>query len=303
MSLGELARPITIYWDLTPLPAIPPEYTQICQQICAIKPLQLHLLDCGPSLDQPCFSILEQMQGTPLAIVLTTVPTNISKACLDRLHNLGLRGLLLRASSYVELAGIPTIRDDVGSRFATGIAFQVNQENWLELPRVVAFCLEHGISSLTLPMQRLYGDEPPFIPAALEQSRLTEHFAKLDYSSLRLTIHDPFLWRAFNPTTPFPGGGCQAANTMLAISPDGTVYPCPTLPLALGNLHASTLEEILASAAKKDQRAMLRETPEECGVCEELKQCRGGCRGRSLVLHGSVCSLDPACELLSNITN
>jgi len=303
VSLGELARPITIYWDLTPLPPIAPDYGQICLQITAVKPLQLHLLDCSPNLDQPCFAILEQMRDTPLAIVLTTDPASISKTCLDRLHNLRLRGLLLRASSFAELAGIPAIRDDVGSRFATGVAFQVNQKNWLELPTVVAFCLEHGISSLTLPMQRLYGDEPPFIPAAHEQSRLTELLAGLDYSAMRLTIHDPFLWRAFNPTSPFPGGGCQAANTMLAISPDGTVYPCPTLPLVLGNLHASTLEEILASAAKKDQRAMLRETPEECGVCEELKQCRGGCRGRSLVLHGSVCSLDPACEQFSNNTN
>jgi len=296
VSLGELARPITIYWDLTPLPPIAPDYGQICLQITAVKPLQLHLLDCGPALDQTCFSILEQMRGTPLAVVLTTVPNNISEASLDRLHNLGLRGLLLYAASCAELAGITAIRDDVGGRFATGIAFQVNHGNWQELPRVVTFCLEHGISSLTLPMQRLYGDEPAFTLAAQEQATLTELLARLDYSALRLTIHDPFLWRAFNPTTPFPGGGCQAANTMLAISPDGTVYPCPTLPLALGNLHTSTLTEILASAAKIDMRKMLRELPEACGDCAELHQCRGGCRGRSYVLQGSACSLDPACE-------
>lgn len=296
MSLGELARPITIYWDLTPVPPIAPAYVDICPQIVAVKPMQLHLLDCGPVLDHPCFSILEQLQGTPLAIVLTTVPASISESCLARLHSLGLRGLLLSASSCADLAAVPAIRDAVAGRFATGISYQVNQWNWQELPHVVAFCLEQGISSLTLPMQRLYGDEPIFLPAAQEQSWLAENLAKLDYKTLRLTIHDPFLWRAFNPVTPFPGGGCQAANTMLAISPDGTVYPCPTLPLALGNLQTSTLAEILASAAKGDIRAMLRQLPAACAHCEELEQCRGGCRGRSYVLQGSASALDPACN-------
>lgn len=296
MSLGELARPITLYWDLTPAPSIAPDYTQICHQISTIKPLQLHLLDCGPTLDQPCFSILEQMQGTPLAVVLTTVSSALSASCLDRLHTLHLRGLLLRASSYAELAVIPEIRAAVEGRFATGISFLVNQENWQELPQVVTFCLEQGISSLTLPMQRLYRDEPLFMLSAREQSIHTELLAKLDYSALRLTIHDPFLWRAFNPTTPFPGGGCQAANTMLAISPNGTVYPCPTLPVTLGSLNTTTLAEILSSAAKKDMRSMLCQPPPPCADCEELNQCRGGCRGRTYLLKGTICDIDPACD-------
>lgn len=295
MSLGELARPITIYWDLTPAPLNAPDYKEICLQISAIKPLQLHLLDCSPTLDQSCFSILEQMRGATPAIVLTALGNSITAFVLDRLHTLGLRGLLLCASAYTELAGIPAIRDKVAGRFATGIAFQVNQDNWRDLPQLVAFCLEQGIASLTLPMQRLYREEPVFMPKAQEQAMLAEQLSKLDYSALRLTIHDPFLWRAFNPVTPFPGGGCQAANTMLAIGPDGTVYPCPALPLSLGSLHVTTLAEILASTAKKDVREMLRQLPAACALCDELKQCRGGCRGRSHVLDGSVQNLDPVC--------
>lgn len=296
MSLGELARPITIYWDLTPLPSLLPDYSQICLQISAVKPLQLHLFDCSSTLGQPCLSILEQMQHTPMAIVLTTVMAGLSAPCLDRLHSLRLRGLLLYTSSYAELADITAIRDVVGSRFAIGIAFQVNGGNWQDLPHVVTFCLEHGISSLTLPMQRLCCDEPLFTPAAREQSMLSELLAKLDYSALRLTIHDPFLWRAFNPITPFPGGGCQAANTMLAIGPDGTVYPCPTLPLALGNLNSTTLAEILASTSKKELRRELLQAPEQCVVCKELKQCFGGCRGRTYAMTGKLSGLDPACR-------
>src|SRR6185369_5624414 len=66
VNLGELARPITIYWDLTPLPEFLPDYVRICGQVAAIKPLQLHLLDGGSSLSAACFSILEQVRNTPL---------------------------------------------------------------------------------------------------------------------------------------------------------------------------------------------------------------------------------------------
>ena len=236
-----------------------------------------------------------------MAVILTTVISGLSTPHLDRFQNLGLRGLLFSVSSCAELSGIPALRDEVAGRFATGIAFQVDQGNWQELPQVVTFCIERGIPSLTLPMQRLYNHSDPFMLSAGEQSKLTELLATLDYSAIRLTIHDPFLWRAFNPTTPFPGGGCQAANTMLAIAPDGAVYPCPTLPLTLGNLHTSSLTDILASTAKKDVRRMLLEHPAACATCEELNQCRGGCRGRSYVLQGSLSAVDPACEL--NPTN
>ena len=230
-----------------------------------------------------------------MAVILTALPTSLTASTLDRLNAHRLRGLLLYASSFADLAGGAAIRDAVAGRFATGISFAVNQENWQDLPRVAKFCTEQGFS-LTLPMQRLYGYEPPFMLTAPEHTQLTEMLAKLYYNALRLTIHDPFLWRAFNPATPFPGGGCQAANTMLAISPDGAVYPCPALPLALGNLYTSTLAELLSSKEKKDVRNMLLQTPEACSVCNELGQCRGGCRGRSYVLQGSICCLDPACD-------
>lgn len=296
MSLGELARPITIYWDITPLPPFPLDYPLICTQIKESKPLQLHLLDKTSPLSQPVYSILGQFQGTSIATVLTTVLHGLNSSCLDRLASLGLRGLLLCTASYSEMAGIPATVDAVGGRFATGVAFQVNRQNWEELPQVVEFCLEHCILSLTLPMQRLYDNESPLVLDLHEQTMLAESLAKLDYSSLRLTIHDPFLWRAFNKAIPFPGGGCQAANTMLAIAPDGTVYPCPTLPLPLGNLQTSTLTEILASTIKKDVRRMLLEPPTACATCEDLRECRGGCRGRSYVVRGELSGIDPACD-------
>ncbi|MFH1026698.1 MAG: SPASM domain-containing protein, partial [Pseudomonadota bacterium] len=255
MSLGELARPITIYWDLTPAPALAPDFGRICDQLKEINPLQLHLLDSGVSAS---LYILEHLRGAPLAVVLTTDPVALTTALIESLHTLGLRGLLLQSSSCADLVEAKAVREVAGGRIATGIAFQVNRENWQDLPQVVDFCLQQGFASLTLPMQRLYGDEPVFQLTAMEQAQLTESLIGLDHSAQRLTIHDPFLWRAFNPCIPFPGNGCQAANTMLAIAPDGTVYPCPALPLALGSLADIELKELLIGDAKKSFRAQIR---------------------------------------------
>lgn len=295
MSLGELTRPITIYWDLTPTPPLPPDYNLICNQIKEAKPLQLHLLDCNPG--NTSLKIVSFFKGAPLAVILTTNPVVLSTTLLDNLHDSGLKGLLLKVSSYAELAEAKSVKDAIANRIATGIAFQVNRENWKELPQVVNYCLEQGVGSLTLPMQRLYGSEPILQMTAGEQALLTQSLKQVTFDSLRLTIHDPFLWRAFNPGTPFPGNGCQAANTMLAITPDGTVYPCPALPIPLGKLPESTLAQVISSINKKDLRQSLRQPPKDCVACIEVSHCLGGCRGRTYIKEGELSAVDPACPV------
>jgi GeoRSP system SPASM domain protein len=145
-------------------------------------------------------------------------------------------------------------------------------------------------------MQRLYGAGVPFFLTAREQRVLADALdAAGGTSGLTLTIHDPFLWRAFNPGIPFPQGGCQAANTMIAIAPDGGVYPCPTLPVRLGTIGEAPLKEIIASAAKKEFRQKLLDHPGACRECGEVTVCKGGCRGRAYVMHQSMEGDDPAC--------
>jgi GeoRSP system SPASM domain protein len=146
-------------------------------------------------------------------------------------------------------------------------------------------------------MQRLCCGEIPFFLNRREQRELAAFLvAAGGVEGLNLTIHDPFLWRAFYPDVPFPQGGCQAANTMLAIAPDGGVYPCPALPVRLGTVGERSLKEIAASPAKKEFRRTLLEHPGACRDCGELADCRGGCRGRAYVLHGSLDGVDEACR-------
>lgn len=286
----ELALPITVYWDLALCTQPDASLPGICDEILACRPLMLQLYDPSPIQGDGVRAILERFRGEPLSVSLTVHPSYLNSLGGITPKELGVKELLVACDGLEVVKNIPV-------RAETGISFFVNRENWRDLPAVVSVCAERGISRLVLPMQRLYNGEEPFLLSRDEQELLASSIAAVGgVSSLSLTIHDPFLWRAFNPGMPFPQAGCQAANTMIALSPDGGVYPCPTLPYRLGEIGSASLKEIITSPAKKELRKRILLHPAACSACDEVAICRGGCRGRSYVLHESFDDVDDACR-------
>jgi GeoRSP system SPASM domain protein len=256
--------------------------------------LQLHVPDLQPG--DGLLDLLDRLKDTRIAVSLT-VPSAILDISAAALLDCGLKELLLSAGCPDDLVGGIGVLSTISSQTTLGISFVVARDNWRQLPRLVAFCRKEGIKRLVLPMQRLYHRETPFFITRVEQQELADSLAESGAAEgLNLTIHDPFLWRAFNPGIPFPQAGCQAANTMIAIAPDGGVYPCPTLPVLLGSIGEMPLQEIISSPAKKEFRRSLLKAPGTCCDCAEIAVCRGGCRGRGLVQQGSLDGLDEACR-------
>lgn len=300
----ELATPITIFWDLPADRTDTGFLLRICAEIMACHPLMLHLSEPGPGIGEGTAAVLDRLKSAPVAVSLTIPPSAHNGAARAFLYDQGLKEILLAVEHLEDLSTLlhGGIRGKNGAKPGAvqptlGISFTVTLENWRELPALVALCREQGIPRLVLPMQRLYNDEPPFFLNREKQRHLYELLtAAGGLDGLDLTIHDPFLWRASYPGLPFPQGGCQAANTMLAVAPDGSVYPCPALPVLLGRIGEAALKEIVALTTKKEFRCLLLENPEGCRDCRELVDCRGGCRGRSYVVHGSLDGTDPACD-------
>jgi GeoRSP system SPASM domain protein len=286
----ELTLPITVYWDLAQDTPLDDNLLQICDSIVECRPLMLQLYDSSDLPGKAVKAILERFKNTPIAVILTIPYSQLTSLAETSNEELGVKELLIACENGAFLESLHSVPD-------VGLSFFVNRSNWHELPEIVSFCRNRTSKRLVLPMQRLYNGEEPFFLNKSEQSVLEDALAAIGGSSeLRLTIHDPFLWRAFNPGIPFPQGGCQAANTMIAISPDGGVYPCPTLPERLGYIGAASLKEIITSPAKKDLRSRIVRFPDACSSCLEIAVCRGGCRGRSYVAHGSFNAIDDACQ-------
>lgn len=286
----ELSLPITVYWDLAMNAPDSELLPRFCSEILECHPLMLQLYDPSPKLSAAVVMILKRFKGEQVAVSLT-LPVSSLLFDKDLLAEVRLKELLITSDNLKSITEFPFSAE-------VGLSFSVNSNNWRELPSVITFCRNHGINRLVLPMQRLFYGEEPFYLAKIEQFELEKALVKVGgVAGLRLTIHDPFLWRAFNPGIPFPQGGCQAANTMVAISPDDSVYPCPTMPYKIGTIgDVLSLKEIINSAAKKELRSRILGVPDACNSCQELSVCKGGCRGRSLLIHGSFDGVDDACR-------
>lgn len=291
----ELKVPIRLYWDVSPAPAGNVlDYPSLCRDILSLRILSINLSDLTPCLSEASWSILQSLKGRGAAVSLTVAPESLTPDLPEQLAELGVRALLVRVDDAEQLPSLPQMWQ---SAPAAGICFDVTAASWRQLPDVLRYCRCNGISLLSLPMQRLQEKGPTFqltpgekteLAALLEQEPVPE--------GLKLTIHDPFLWKIFFPRVSFPDGGCQAANTMLYISPAGDVYPCPTLPISIGSLRADSFRDLVLSEMKKRVRREIQSLPAECGPCAVGPTCKGGCRGRAYVAAGRLDAADPGCR-------
>lgn len=309
MKLKELSFPVRAYWDLRPAPPDSPvDYLKICDEIVGMKILYLDLSDTGFPLSDACIRILERLRDENIAVSLTVSRKCLAPSLIDLLSGFNIRALSLEVSSLDgltsaaekigecrKISSVPSISREKRKDFS-GISFLVDRENFKDLPEAVSICREKGITRFVLPMQRLFKASDCFSTDTHERQKLGERISRENLQEMKLTIHDPFLWKVFYPSVEFPEGGCQAANSMIYISSEGDVYPCPSLPLKFGNLSKNTLKEMMASSQKRKLRALLSVPPEGCYDCAEVNQCVGGCRGRTYVLADSLGVPDPSCR-------
>jgi len=292
MNLKELKWPVRVYWDL------PDEQTDtalvagISGELIALKILFLSL--GGPSTSA-CKEILATINGRGMAVSLTLPGDAVTPQLPASMAALGVRTLLCEFTSLKDATEWfePT---PSGGGASPGLSFDVSGTNFHEIPDLVSFCLRKSIRDLVFPIQRLIGNREVFCLTGQMREGLAAELKGLDYSSLRITIHDPFLWQVFFPDADYHEGGCQAANSMLYIGKDLKVYPCPAMPLELGDLRRTPLREIILSDKKKVLRESLQSPPGDCVDCGLAVKCLGGCRGRALAAVESLDRSDPACD-------
>lgn len=297
MNLNELTSPVRIYWDLPEAASYSLLCNKISEELIDIKILFLSLRDSS-SQSSPCLPlVLGALKGKNISLSLTLSGQLLTPLLFEMIAGSGVKTLLFKTVSLREVrALLEKIEGCRNSGLSAGVSFDITRENFMEIPDVVRFCLDNGIMDLVFPIQRLSRGGEPFCIFGKEREGLARDLAGLDYRSLRITIHDYFLWQVFYPETDYHEGGCQAANSMLYISPFFKVYPCPAMPMELGGLQETTLREIILSETKMQLRKSLLRPPVECTMCKEVTSCRGGCRGRAFALNGSLDAADPACR-------
>jgi radical SAM protein with 4Fe4S-binding SPASM domain len=190
---------------------------------------------------------------------------------------------------------------------AATISFVPDADTLEELPDVLAEFADSGLAVLHLPnvnaVRSLAARGHVPVPGIGRLREAAGSIASMGISlgGKRLVVHDFFLWKTLSEAFPGSTGdrlefsGCQAGTALACIDWEGSVYPCDSLPIRLGSLDESSLEEVWASPARERVVAAIRSTPGACDGCGEYRGCHGGCRGMAFLSSGTLDAPDPAC--------
>jgi radical SAM protein with 4Fe4S-binding SPASM domain len=93
------------------------------------------------------------------------------------------------------------------------------------------------------------------------------------------------------------GEGCNGANEIVEISPDGEVHACSFAVGSAGD--ARRLPEVWHTAPHlADFRRWKERGPEPCWSCQYFSLCHGGCRAVAQTLTGDFHAPDPECPII-----
>ncbi len=147
------------------------------------------------------------------------------------------------------------------------------------------------------PIKRYGSEGQIYSPSRESVERLSRELDIIELDKLNITLHEPFLHEVFGGGKDSMWQGCHGGSTMVYISGELDVTPCPIMPLSIGNLRDHELVDIFFSEKRSITREGLTTAPGECLACPEVMGCRGGCRGRTLALCGTLDMRDPGCPV------
>jgi GeoRSP system SPASM domain protein len=190
---------------------------------------------------------------------------------------------------------------------ARAISFAPDEDNLAYLHEVIEEFADSGIQALHLPNVNavralaLKGHVPIPRKEGLAEAARRLSSLRIALTGKSLVAHDYFLWRIIRDVFPDEAGGrveysgCQAASALAYVDWEGSVYPCDSLPIRLGNLQESKFESMWNAPARLRILDAIRSVPAPCDPCDDLDACHSGCRGLAMHMSGSADAPDPSC--------
>lgn len=182
----------------------------------------------------------------------------------------------------------------------TMISFTAHRSNFREFPEVAALARKLGVARLwadrAIPAGGavLNGIEP-LTPAQTREFFGLMAQARMQASRSWFRHTEIAMHRALQ----FLAGGvpyaCPAGDTLLALQPNGDVYPCRRMPVRLGNIRDASLLEIYRESPFLRRLRDRSVISEGCEQCRWARSCRGGLRCLAYAVSGNPHRADPGC--------
>lgn len=214
------------------------------------------------------------------------------RAYLGRLVEAGLDHVQITLESHDEAVHNRMVGADAWRETVQGIRNAVDADlhvttnttltraNAAEIARTVDFIASLGVSTFACN-GLIYSGQGKSYDLAIREEDLAETLEIVaeaaERNGLRFIWYTPTQYCQLNPIEMELGmKSCTAAKYNMCVEPDGTVIPCQSYYKSLGNILTDPWQAIWNHPAAK----ALREKdwlPEECGDCEQLPICGGGC--------------------------
>ncbi len=195
---------------------------------------------------------------------------------------------------------VSAVKNLVREKIPTIISFTAHRSNYQEFYDVARL-------GRRLKVSRVWADR--FIPigrgSAWKDQVLspeeTREFVRIMYraqcegSSRRFNRTEISMHRALQ----FLEGGmpyhCTAGDTLLAVQPNGDLYPCRRMPIKAGNLLETPLTELYHKNTLLCALRDRKRTSNGCEGCIHSGVCRGGLKCLSYAVSGNPFNADPGC--------
>ncbi len=293
------------------------EALQVIDQIALVNPEVMLILSGGePVLRKDIFELAEHASGKGMMVVLGSNGSLINDRIAFQLKQCGVSGLSISLDSIN-----PKIQDGIRSLDgaweaaikavhicqSNGLAVQINttvtQKNYDELSGLIEYSQTLGakVFSPFFLICTGRGEELTDItPEQYEEilSSIVGWQEKYEGMMIRTRCTPTFrrILYQINPDSPLlkmDTGRCLAGLHYCRITPEGTVTPCPYMPLPIGNVKKESFKDIWTES----EAFFLFRNPSlkgKCGLCEFRLIC-GGCRARAFAFYKDCMEEDPWC--------
>ncbi len=212
------------------------------------------------------------------------------RATHDHIRGAGNFDRTLGAIEALADAGIRTI-----------VSFTAHRGNYREFPNVVSVARRHGAAKVWADRLLPVGAGSALSDAVLSPAETKEFFTIMARERRRCAR------RPFSHTTVqlqralqfLVGGGrpyrCNAGDGLVTIMPDGELYPCRRLPIGVGNVRSTPLDELYFSSELLVALRQRGRVSNGCEQCFYRHLCRGGLRCLAYAVTGDPFRADPGC--------
>ena len=168
-----------------------------------------------------------------------------------------------------------------GAGIATQTNTTITRANMAAAPRMPAFLKTLGIErfamNLFIPTVRGEESDRLFVPYAEIGAVVDAVAREARRTGLVFYWYSPTPFGTFNPIARGLGNkSCAAADGLLSVAPDGSVLPCSSWDVSLGNLLSDGFRSIWFSEAAAFYKEK-RFAPAACRSCGSFAACQGAC--------------------------